>query len=176
MPVAEAGADAALFAEALFFDGLLRLAVLPGPLPEHALEEAERALAALALIEDRREEAGGGHGGSDPVLRRLEAKLDLVMILLVRAMPALASLRLCPVRFGAQGLRIEGLVAATDHGVLHWQASDAWPSTLALPVRCLGREGLNTWWQFEPLPPALHEALERHVFRRHRQWRASHRA
>ena len=169
----EADLDARLFGDRLSVDAIARVALVPGPLPEGALDDAERALRDLATIEDRRGDEGEPSSPGDAAWRRLEAKLDLTLLLLARALPALRGPRPLPIRLGAAGLRLDRGASAPDDvaatAVLQWQPADALPVLLHLPVRRVGAEGGLAWWAFEPLAAALDDALERHVFRLHRR-------
>jgi len=173
MPMDEASAiDHALFADTVTVELPLRLAVLDGPLPAGAIEQAERLLQWIAAVEDRRGDEG--EGASTPALRRIETKLDVLLHLLARALPGPDALPLQPVRIGPRGLRLEAAAAGGEHAMLHWQPSDALPVGLKLPLRRLGSDGRT--WAFDAPGPLLEEALERQVFRLHRRWRAQQRS
>jgi len=163
--------DHALFADAVAVELPLRLAVLDGPLPVGAIEQAEQLLQWIAAVEDRRGDEG--EGATTPALRRIETKLDVLLHLIAQALPEPEALPLQPVRLGPRGLRIEAVAAGREPAVLHWQPSDALPVGLKLPLRRLDNEG--RLWAFDALGPALEEALERQVFRLHRRWRAQQR-
>jgi hypothetical protein len=109
----------------------------------------------------------------------LEAKLDLTLQLLAQALPALAGPPPRPVRLSAVGVRFEGptgvAAAVGSLAVLVWQPGDGLPLALHLPVTCLAQGGGRSWWRFDPLPPALADLLERHVFRLHRRGLAAQR-
>lgn len=174
-PVADADAERQLFDDALYCDGPARLRLEAVGLPEGALDEALQVLAAIAVVEDRRGDEAGSGAELAQAVRRLDAKLDLTLLLLARLIPELQGPPPRSVRLGVRGLRLEGEVPAARQAVLHWQPADWLPISLRLPVRALSREGGVSCWAFEPLGSALEEALERHVFRLHRRWRASQR-
>lgn len=166
----EANADARLFADTLSLETTARVALVAAPLPEGALDDAERVLRDIATVEDRRGDDADTGAVADPALRRLEAKLDLTLLLLARALPELHRLAPVAVRLGARGLRFDApATAVPEIAVLHWQPADAMPVAVHLPLRRLAAEGDRSWWVFESLGPTLEDLLERHVFRLHRR-------
>jgi hypothetical protein len=171
-----AGLEARLFDGAVSCELMARVGLESGPVPHGAAEAAERLLQELAALEDRRAEGDeSGHGG-DPALRRLEAKLDLALQMLAQALPGLSRLDLQPVRLGPRGIRLAEPDALRDaSGVLVWQPSEAFPLRVHLPVKALDGPRPARYWAFEPLPPGLQDALERHIFRLHRRWLAAQR-
>jgi len=175
MPVAEPDPEAWLFAEALHVDGPLRLRLLPDAPDPGALEEATQVLAAIALVEDRRGDEAANSGETTLAIRRLEAKLDLTLLLLARLLPGLQAPPPREARLGARGLRLDGEAPAGPRATLHWQPADWLPLAIHLPLYRLDGHGSTSWWAFAPLGAGLEEALERHVFRLHRRWRASRR-
>lgn len=172
-------AEGALFGEAVACTLQARMQLQPAPLPPGAIEAAERLLRDLGMVEERRGEPEDATHPPDPALRRLEAKLDLTLQLLAQALPALAGPPPRAVRLSAVGVRFDGPTGVTAAGgalaVLAWQPGDGLPLTLHLPVTCLAQAAGRSWWRFDPLPPALAELLERHVFRLHRRELAAHR-
>lgn len=174
-PVTPEAADAALFDGGLALEAALRAAVIAGPLPPGALEAAERLLQDIAGIEERRgDESDAAHPG-DPLLRRLEAKLDLALQLFAHALPHLGGPPPQRARIGVRGLRLKGDAGIADAAVLRWQPAEALPLCLHLPVRRHHAEGAHDWWALEPLPQGLEDALSRHLFRLHRRELAAQR-
>ena len=172
----EVAADAALFEGAVACDLVARMALRPGPLPAGAGDAAERLLRDLAQVEERRAEPDDAAHPPDPGLRRLEAKLDLAMQLLARALPGLAVPAAVPVRLSARGVRVaaDASIDATE-AFLEWQPGDGLPLLAALPVRRLAVDATHAWWAFDDLEPGLQDLLERHVFRLHRRALAAQR-
>ena len=141
---------------------------------------AETLLRSVALVEDARSD-DGHDDRSDATLQvqRLEAKLDLVMVLLGRLVRQSAQdLPLRPLRWSRRGIRIEqGMrtgAAAGSQGVIRLQPSDWLPDHIDLPVVIVaeaanGAGAHYLWLRFEGLSDALEMALERHLFRLHRR-------
>lgn len=170
-----------LFGEAVACDDARPLAVLP-PLHDARrralLARGEALMRALALLDDARADEGEDTGG-DPAVRRLEAKVDLLVglvgALLQRDQPADPA---CPLQWSARGAAVELPVDAAHAPAgaavaLRVQPSDALPEALHLPAHVLAVEplpaGRRLWLRFDPLPPALEALLERHLFRLHRR-------
>ncbi|TBR12493.1 MAG: PilZ domain-containing protein [Lysobacter sp.] len=141
---------------------------------------AEALLRALALVEDGRPDEPEEHGQADPALRRLEAKVDLLVSLvgsLLQREQTPDPLR--TLQWSARGASIElpmdapALAAAGAIAMLRLHLSDALPEPLQLPVRVLAVEpspaGRRLFLQFDHLPPSLEALLERHLFRTHRR-------
>ena len=179
MSEAIASADAALFSSAVSCDLQARMTLAPTPLPAGALEAAERLLRDLAMVEERRGEPDDQAHPPDPVLRRIEAKLDLTLQLLAQALPSAAGPAFRSVRLSALGVRFEtspGVAAAAGAvAVLVWQPGEGVPLALHLPVTCVAQSSGQSWWRFAPLPPSIVDLLERHVFRLHRRGLAASR-
>jgi len=177
-------ADAArqsLFGDSIASEDARPLALL-APLPETrqraALARAEALMRALALLDEARADEAESPDG-DPALRRLEAKLDLLVgmvgALMQRDQPA-DPLR--ALHWSARGAMVElgDAPAATvgDAVVLRLQPSDTLPEALLLPAHVLAVDSTDAgnpraWLRFDPLPPALEALLERHLFRLHRR-------
>ena len=173
-----AAADAALFEGAVSCELMARISIREGPLPPGSTEQAERLLRDLATMEERRVEPEDAHHPADPGLRRLEAKIDLTLQLLLQALPHLSPAYGVPTMLSVRGLRVEGLVSKvvdSETATLSWQPSDTLPLSIHLPLRRLATEAERSWWAFDALDPALNDALERHVFRLHRRWLAAQR-
>lgn len=172
----EVAADAILFEGVVACDLVARMALRPGPLPAGAGDAAERLLRDLAQVEERRPEPDDPAHPPDPALRRLEAKLDLMLQLFARAVPGLAVPPTVPVRLSARGVRLEaGASIDAPQAVLEWQPGDGLPLLASLPVRRLAVDGAHSWWAFDGLEPGLQDLLERHVFRFHRRALAAQR-
>ncbi len=141
---------------------------------------AETLLRSVALVEDARSD-DGHDDRSDATLQvqRLEAKLDLVMVLLGRLVRQSAQdLPLRPLRWSRRGIRIEqGMrtgASAGSQGVIRLQPCDWLPDHIDLPVVIVaeaanGAGAHYLWLRFEGLSDALEMALERHLFRLHRR-------
>lgn len=173
-------ADALLFGEVLACQERVRATFSPqalAPLQAQALcARAESALAAIAVIEDSRTDE------EDPAqsaaLRRIEAKLDLLLALVGHLGRADAAAGEVLLQWSARGARLPALPDAPVDGIglFRIQAADWLPEPLVLPARVIARgpaqgapESDWVWLQFEPLTPAAASALERHLFRRHRR-------
>jgi len=141
---------------------------------------AETLLRSVALVEDAR--SYDGHDDrSDATLQvqRLEAKLDLVMVLLGRLVRQSAQdLPLRPLRWSRRGIRLEqgsrSGAAPGSMGVIRLQPCDWLPDHIDLPVVIVaeaanGAGAHYLWLRFEGLSDALEMALERHLFRLHRR-------
>ncbi|WP_282298028.1 MULTISPECIES: PilZ domain-containing protein [unclassified Stenotrophomonas] len=141
---------------------------------------AETLLRSVALVEDSRSDDGHDErGDSGQHLLRLEAKLDLVMVLLGRLVRQSAQdLPLRPLRWSRRGIRLElgSRSAATPGslGIIRLQPCDWLPDHIDLPVSVLaeaatGGGAYYLWLRFEPVSDGLEMALERHLFRLHRR-------
>ncbi|HEY0505234.1 MAG TPA: PilZ domain-containing protein [Lysobacter sp.] len=175
-----AHADVQLFDDVLDHEDRRPAAFLPGALDAAATHaavlHAEMLLVALANsegargIDDKDEHAEHVSG-----LQRVEAKLDLLlglfgMLLRERGhLPPPARLRWSP-----RGACIELLgdvlaVRPGAAGVLRVQPAEWLPDCIDLPARVIAADATHVWLEFASLPPALAEALERHLFRLHRR-------
>lgn len=141
---------------------------------------AETLLRSVALVEDAR--GDDGHDDrSDATLQvqRLEAKLDLVMVLLGRLVRQNSQdLPLRPLRWSRRGIRLEqgarSGAAPGSMGVIRLQPCDWLPDHIDLPVVIVAEAANGSgahylWLRFEGLSDALEMALERHLFRLHRR-------
>ncbi|WP_282259455.1 PilZ domain-containing protein [Stenotrophomonas sp. PS02301] len=141
---------------------------------------AETLLRSVALVEDAR--GDDGHDDrSDATLQvqRLEAKLDLVTVLLGRLVrQSSQDLPLRPLRWSRRGIRLEqgarSGAAPGSMGVIRLQPCDWLPDDIDLPVVIVaeaanGAGAHYLWLRFEGLSDALEMALERHLFRLHRR-------
>lgn len=141
---------------------------------------AETLLRSVALVEDNRgADDGDERGESSLQVQRLEAKLDLMMVLLGRMVRQHSEeLPLRPLRWSRQGLRLD-LGARTGAavgaaGIVRMQPSEWLPDHVDLPVSVLaeaanGNGGHHLWLRFRDLGDSLEMALERHLFRLHRR-------
>lgn len=141
---------------------------------------AESLLRSLAQVEDFRAEDLGEERGELPLaVQRMEAKLDLMMVLvgrLVRQQHDALPLR--PVRWSRRGIRLETgartAAAPGAAGVLCLQPCQWLPEQIELPVSLLGEAvsgngGFYLWLKFAQLGAGLEAAMERHLFRLHRR-------
>lgn len=141
---------------------------------------AETLLRSVALVEDAR--GDDGHDDrSDATLQvqRLEAKLDLVMVLLGRLVrQATQDLPLRPLRWSRRGIRLEqgtrSGATPGSMGVIRLQPCDWLPDHIDLPVVIVAEAANGSgahylWLRFEGLSDAVEMALERHLFRLHRR-------
>ncbi|MDL5366678.1 PilZ domain-containing protein [Xanthomonas sp. NCPPB 2654] len=145
----------------------------------------EALLRGLAQIEDLRSDDGSEERGDQPLqLQRMDAKLDLMLVLLGRlARQHEDTLPLRPLRWSRRGLRLElgsrSGAAPGAAGLLRLQPSDWLPDYLELPVQVLAEavagSGFYLWLRFETQPAGMEEALERHLFRLHRRQIADNR-
>ena len=179
-------ADAALFGDALACEDVQRAAFVPQTLDPAWLEticaRAEIHLSAIAVIEDSRNEEEEGPQGL--ALRRIEAKLDLLLTLVGNLNTQANADPRVPLRWSAQGVQMP----AGNHpcpegstGVFRVQATPWLPEPLLLPAAVIacadGDDGKpGQWLQFGPLPESTRAALERHLFRQHRRAVAERRA
>jgi hypothetical protein len=140
---------------------------------------AETLLRSVALVEDARVDDGHDERGDCAQLQRLEAKLDLTMVLLGRLVrQSSQELDLRPLRWSRRGIRLE-LGARTGApagslGLIRLQPCDWLPDHIDLPVAILaeaasGAGSCFLWLRFQPMSEALEMALERHLFRLHRR-------
>jgi len=141
---------------------------------------AETLLRSVALVEDSRGDDGhDDRGESSAQLQRLEAKLDLTMVLLGRLVRQSAQdLDLRPLRWSRRGIRLElGArtgAAAGSLGVIRLQPCDWLPDHIDLTVTVLAEAATGAgscflWLRFAPMSDGLEMALERHLFRLHRR-------
>lgn len=175
-------AEAELFSDALSCEIDLPVQFRPGLSPMRATT-ATLTLKALAQVDDIRElrqnVSGDERTAQMPSLLRLDAKLDLMLMLLTRLVrQSEQSLSVRPVRWSRHGMRLEigqrtGALPGTA-GMLSLQPADWLPEHIDLPVIILsetdsGRGGFFLWLRFSELGAPLEEAVERHLFRLHRQ-------
>jgi hypothetical protein len=178
-------AEATLFGDALACEDTLRAAFLPQPVDPLVLDalcaRAEIHLSAIAIIEDSRNEEEEGAQGL--ALRRIEAKLDLLLTLVGGLNQRATHDPAVPVRWSAKGacLPVAAPLEAGQAGLFRIQAAAWLPEPLTLPARVIAVDtdaaaGPVAWLAFEPLPEPTRSALERHLFRQHRRAIAERRA
>ena len=140
---------------------------------------AEMMLRSIALVEDSRGDDDGERNESSLQAQRLEARMDLVLVLLGRLLrKSNDALPLRPLRWSRRGLRME-LGQRTGNtpgsaGIVHLQPADWLPDHIELPVQVLaeaasGNGGHYLWLRLHNPGTALEMALERHLFRLHRR-------
>ncbi|MGN7725618.1 PilZ domain-containing protein [Luteimonas sp. 22616] len=140
----------------------------------------EALLRALAVIEDgARSEAHAGlepEQPADHAMHRIEAKLDLLTLLVASVHASNDSDPLQSLQWSARGacLAIDGPLPAGTSGHFRVRPADWLPSPLLLPASVIacdtGAPGVTrAWLRFGSLSPALEAALERHLFRIHRR-------
>lgn len=171
----------ALFGESLACDEIRPAAFRPEPIDEAIAhshgQRAEGLLRALSVVEDGRGDEPEEHTPSDLALFRVEAKLDLLTVLVARLAKSDRDDPLQPLRWSARGACLpaaEPLPVGTT-GSFRVQPVDWLPEPLQLPATVLacipGQDGApaQLWLRFGPLSPQLDLALERHLFRVHRR-------
>lgn len=178
-------ADAALFGETLTCEETRRAAFVAQPvdavLAEAASVRAEACLRAIAIIED----TGGEEDDTvlSPALRRIEARLELVMALLGSRLQQGQADPVVTLRWSALGasFAVAAPLAEGCSGLFRIQATPWLPEPLELPATVAacqsGADGKALLWlRFGPLSEAATSALERHLFRQHRRAIAERRA
>ncbi|MDH5822758.1 PilZ domain-containing protein [Luteimonas sp. RD2P54] len=172
-------AERDLFEDALSCELHLPAQLVPGAGPGR-LPQAEALLAGLAQVEDLRMDDAGEERGELPQLaQRMDAKLDLMLMLLGRLVSRSSdALPLRAVRWSHRGVRLDAParpeIAAGAAGVLHLQPSEWLPDHLELPATVLAEAPADggfqrLWLRFGALPAGLADALEKHLFRLHRK-------
>lgn len=134
------------------------------------------ALAEAALLLTAINQSESGHD-VDPAapeqrrLERLEAKLDLALRLLARALAPTTPAPPRDLRLSPEGAAWpdDAPPAEGQALILELRPSAALPLTLSLPARGLTAQAGEARVRFDNLPEALTEALHQFVFRRHRQ-------
>lgn len=169
----------ALFGDVLVCDEMRPAAFLPG-IPDsttmHTLAtRGEALLRALAIVEDgvRNEEP---EQPADYALHRIEAKLDLLTVLVAGLAPTANEDPLRPLQWSARGasLVIDQPLPIGSSGCFRVKPTDWLPSPLVLPATVVACDtdshgNQHAWLRFGPMTPALEAALERHLFRVHRR-------
>lgn len=175
-------AESSLFGDALSCELDLPVQFRAGSMPVRGTS-ATLTLRALAQVDDIREirqNVGSDERSAQLLpLQRLDAKLDLILMLLARIVrQSEQSLAVRPVRWSRHGIRLEmgqrsGVLPGTA-GMISLQPADWLPENIELPVHVLsegesGRGGFFLWLRFDELGASLEDTLERHLFRLHRQ-------
>ncbi|MCG8276544.1 PilZ domain-containing protein [Stenotrophomonas sp. NLF4-10] len=173
-------AETELFADTLTCDVALPAGFEAGSSVVHP-GAAEMLLRSVALVEDSRStEDNDERGESSLQAQRLEARMDLVLVLLGRLLRQsdTTALPLRPLRWSRRGLRMElgqrtGSAPGTQ-GIVRLQPADWLPDHIELPVQVLaeaasGNGGHYLWLRLNDPGTALEMALERHLFRLHRR-------
>ncbi|MFN3310504.1 MAG: PilZ domain-containing protein [Thermomonas sp.] len=173
-------ADALLFGEALACQEHVRAGFAPQLLDPRQAEalclRAESGLAAIAVIEDNRADEEDAAQGA--ALRRVEAKLDLLLALVGHLGRGTEAATEVTLQWSARGARLPATpdAAVGDTGLFRIQAANWLPEPLALPARVIAIGPAQDapgaalqWLRFDPLTPGAASALERHLFRRHRR-------
>jgi len=171
-------AESALFDETLCCDLDLPADFLRGSAAVRA-GVAEQLLRSIALVEDSRGDEKDERGETSLAQQRIEAKLDLVLVLVGRLVRERhADLPLRPVRWSRRGIRLElgprsGATVGTQ-GLVRLQPSEWLPDHVDLPVEVLAEAASPAgshylWLRFGALGDSLEMALERHLFRIHRR-------
>lgn len=140
---------------------------------------AEMLLRSIALVEDARNVDDSDERNDNSLqLQRLEARLDLTLVLLGRLLqreaPPAATTQL---RWSRHGLRLQreqlgGFTAGTA-GVVSLQPAEWLPDAIELPVVVLAEadtaQATQLWLRLDTQNDALLAAVERHLFRLHRK-------
>lgn len=171
-------AEIQLFDDTLSCDVELPVAFIPGASITRP-GASEMLLRSVALVEDSRSaEDGEERSDTTAQLQRLEARMDLALVLLGRllqhASPALPG---CAVRWSRRGLRLDtrqatGLAPGTA-GLIRLQPAEWLPDHVELPAVVLAEaataDGSRLWLGQQAVSEPLAAALERHLFRLHRR-------
>ncbi len=178
VPVLDHPAEAELFGDALTCDAWLPVDFRLGD-RRLAPQAGEAVLRAVAVAEDSRNDDPDERGDLPQSFLRMEAKVDLMLNLLGRlARQSADALPLRALRWSHLGLRIDTDIAyaarISERGVAMIEPASWLSDHIELPARVIaqsvdisGRH--HTWLRFEPMAPALADALERHLFRMHRR-------
>jgi len=171
-------AESALFDETLSCDLDLPVEFLRGSGGARTAM-AEQLLRSIALVEDGRGDDKDERGETNVAQLRIEAKLDLVLVMVGRLMRQQGEpLPLRPLRWSRRGIRLQlgprSGAAVGSQGVVRLQPSDWLPDHVDLPVQVLaeaadGGGGHFLWLRFDDLGDGLEMAMERHLFRVHRR-------
>lgn len=172
-------AHAHLFEGTLSCEATLRAGFTVRELAQDQVEllcrQAQALLAAIALVEDgRRDEEDGLPVAT---LRRMEAKLDLLLALMGRIMQERQDdTPPVPLRWSARGVRLPfaHVLPVGTCGLFQLQVTSWFPEPLTLPASVLASQeapaaGAQLWLAFTPMTDEVSAALERHLFRLHRQ-------
>lgn len=140
---------------------------------------SEMLLRSVALVEDSRSsDDGDERSDTSAQLQRLEARMDLALVLLGRLLQqANPALPVRAVRWSRHGLRLDlgqtTTLAPGSAGVIQLQPADWLPDHIELPATVLAEAphegGSRLWLGFTGLGDNLNAAVERHLFRLHRR-------
>lgn len=138
---------------------------------------AEALLRGLAQVEEaRNDDIHEDRGNLPPLVQRMDAKLDLLLVLLGRlARQQGDELPLRPVRWSRRGLRLEtGARHGAAAGIVRLQPAEWLPDHVELPVSVIAEAATGVgshylWLRFDALDAGLEAAMERHIFRLHRR-------
>lgn len=178
-PAVNHPAESELFADTLSCDLTLPVAFEPDATAIRP-GAAEMLLRSVALVEDSRTpDDDGERGDQSQHLQRLEARMDLALVLLGRLLrQSTTALPPRPLRWSRRGLRLEleqpsGAANGTP-GLVRLQPADWLPDSIELPVEVLaeapsGNGSHYLWLRLHAPGEALESALERHLFRVHRR-------
>ena len=171
-------AETELFDDTLSCEVTLPVEFVPGTVAVRP-GAAEILLRSVALVEDSRGDDGEERSDNSLQLQRLEARMDLLLVLMGRLLrQSTDSLPLHALRWSSRGLRLEmpgsGGTQAGSHGVVRLQPLDWLPDHIELPVVVLAEAanasgGHYLWLRLQAPSDALEVALERHLFRLHRR-------
>lgn len=171
-------AETELFADTLSCDLTLPAAFDAGATVQRP-GSAEMLLRSVALVEDSRgADDGEERFEGSAQLQRLEARLDLALVLLGRLLQqSTAPLPTCKLKWSRLGLRLDSPhgsgAAPGSAGVIRLQPADWLPDHIELPVQVIAEQqsdGVNQLWlRLHPASDALVAAVERHLFRLHRR-------
>jgi len=180
-PLTPGQAHEALFGDILTLHETRSATFLPGALDEASRDrmalQGEALLRGLAVIDDGAPRVEDPEQPADPSLLRLEAKLDVLTLLMTGFAASQGALD-APVAlvWSARGaeVQVRGTFTVGTEGTFRMAASDWLPTPLMVPATVVASapdgDGITrVWLRFEPLSPALSDALERHVFRIHRR-------
>jgi Atypical PilZ domain, cyclic di-GMP receptor len=180
--ISAAQAEARLFSDAISIEGIMptEFVVTHSAVAakRSAIERSERVLRALRLFEEGSAE-DADTSNTEPVLRRMDAKLNVLLDLVCDWMHASVT---SPVernlRFSRNGIRIDG--ACVDgfdvgvRGVVRVVLSERFAQAIEVPAIGIALEhsdnGLfRCWLEFDALGETLIMALERYLFHAHRR-------
>lgn len=174
-------AHEALFGDILTLHETRAATFLPGALDDASLQrialQGEALLRGLAVIDDGAPRADDPEHPVDPALLRMEAKLDVLTLLMTGFAASQGALD-APVdlTWSARGAEVlvQGAFAIGSEGTFRMAASEWLPTPLMLPASVIASEAgdgnvTRVWLRFGPLSPSMEDALERHVFRIHRR-------
>jgi hypothetical protein len=171
-------ADSDLFDGAVSYDDLLPLAWLPLaklPKPFDPLRLAEanlRTLSSLAQIEER-SHLSEDQNPHDQEIARLHAKLDALINVVSTVLPRFVSLpAAASLHLSWQGIvwtTVEAPPAVGESGYIDLYLHPGLLKALRMPAKIVRVRDSEVRADFDEVPEICREALERHVFQRHRR-------